>query len=317
MIPSDIPKVMEGLDIEVGWVDQSRGEVYAKCPMHRKRTGKDDGHPSWSVNLKTGQHFCFSCEYKGGLIGLVMDLKFPADVFGARRWLRKYMADLDTILEGLPTKEDWSEPFTKKLTVPFGEAWLELFDDPPDHALAERSLTRESVDRFGCRWDTKKDCWILPIYMPDGTFIGWQEKAKGYFRNHPVGMPKKETLFGLGQARRGDSVVLLESPLDCVRFHSLDLGGHWSAVASMGAHVSLEQMRIIIGLTDHLLIALDNPAIDATGKRATDELVRSYRSRLTITVLDYDHVPEVKDLGDMTDDEAVAAVEGAKHALDV
>lgn len=45
-------------------------ELMASCPYH------DDRHPSWSINLDNGTHYCFSCGASGTIEGLLRDMGF-------------------------------------------------------------------------------------------------------------------------------------------------------------------------------------------------------------------------------------------------
>lgn len=59
---ADIAKVM----IKLGIAYRQQGdELHALCPAHVDRK------PSWSINLHTGQHHCFSCGWGGGVSMLV------------------------------------------------------------------------------------------------------------------------------------------------------------------------------------------------------------------------------------------------------
>lgn len=42
------------------------GELWARCPAH------DDTKPSWSINVQSGVHHCFSCGWGGGPAALVL-----------------------------------------------------------------------------------------------------------------------------------------------------------------------------------------------------------------------------------------------------
>ena len=62
------------VDLGITSIEQG-DELWAQCPQHKERTGREDKNPSWSINKDTGAHFCFSCGYKGSLHNLVRDLR--------------------------------------------------------------------------------------------------------------------------------------------------------------------------------------------------------------------------------------------------
>lgn len=305
-VPHDLVRVLLELDITVG--RQESREIWGLCPMHRKRTGRKDSKPTnWSINSKTGDHYCFACGYRGSLVGLVMDLLYKNDVFSARRWLRQFGVDLDSI-EDIP---EWSEQRTQPLLagVPFGEAWLEQFIDPPAEALTGRGISAAAAATYGIRWDPKKKSWILPIREADGTFIGWQAKSATAMRNHPKSIKKSVTLFGL-DVFTGGTAYLLESPLDCAVLATAGVPG---GLASFGVRVSETQVDILINRADEIVLCLDN---DSEGENMTQELLASHARRIRMSVLNYSDAPEAKDVGDMSNTQIRNAVDTALHSID-
>jgi hypothetical protein len=187
------------------------------------------------------------------------------------------------------------------------EASLALFCLPPPRSCERRQITPEACADFGVLWSPADKRWILPIRDPfTGELWGWQEKGKRFFRNYPAGVPKSRTLFG-DLAWRGETALLLESPLDAVRAHSLGIPG---AFASFGAHVSEAQMRLLKARCRQLVLGLDN---DTAGLGARDKIHDRWRPRgLPMKFLDYSHTT-AKDLGDMSDADALTAYGNAHH----
>lgn len=300
-VPGDIAGAMRALDIDVLRELSGDGstEFLARCPAHATVTGRADRRPSFSVNSVSGLFHCFSCGYAGRFIDLVEDQLGYARV-EAWQWIAR---------QGVyRTREDdepaaGPEPERERIS----EASLALFEPPPPEALDTRGLTAEACAVYGVLWDVRKKRWILPIRHPlTGELWGWQEKGKRFFRNYPAGVLKSRTLFG-DPSWTGDTALLLESPLDAVRAHSLGIGG---AFAAYGAHVSEMQMRLIKARCTTLILGLDN---DAAGRTARDRLYARWRPRgLAMKFLDYTRTA-AKDLGDMDDAAALAAYAGAHY----
>src|SRR5215469_14851288 len=84
-----IEAALQELDIKY---KELSGEAVAKCPS----PNHNDKHPSWSCNLKTGVHYCFSCGFSGNLASLVqtvLNLTYPQAVFWCNEkvgWSRVY-----------------------------------------------------------------------------------------------------------------------------------------------------------------------------------------------------------------------------------
>lgn len=298
-VPSDVAGAMGRLGVEV--LREVSGddstEFLARCPAHLALTGKADRRPSFSVNSRSGLFNCFSCGYSGAFIDLVEDTLGFARV-EAWHWIARH---------GVYRTRDEDQPERKEPEERITEAALALFVPPPPEALAKRRLTAEACAAFGVLWNPGKGHWILPIRNPmTGELWGWQEKGKRFFRNYPKGILKSRTLFG-DFTWHGSTALLLESPLDAVRAHSLGIGG---AFASFGAHVSEMQMRLIKARCTTLVLGLDN---DTAGNTSRDRLYERWRPRgLPMRFLDYAGTP-AKDLGEMDDEAARSAYAGAHY----
>lgn len=314
-----IPRTYDvvGLLLELGLdgVDLRGEEVFARCP----EPTHDDGRAgSWSLNITTGEHYCFACGFGGSLARVValqrrMILKqhgpdgLPIyNLDGAQRWLQERIGSLEGAGARLASL---LEEQREREAIPMGEERLMLFDPPPAKELGKRGITAEAAEQYGVLWDSQKAGWILPIRDPrKGTLWGWQFKSKREFRNHPPGVKKGDTLFGL-DAFTGDRAILVESPLDAVRLASAGLTG---GLATYGAAYSRTQLTIICDVADELVVALDD---DEAGRKAAHEILRDYSRRLDLRFIDYGNTG-AKDVGDMeSDDDILQAVAHARHAV--
>jgi len=297
----DIESVLYDLHIVVHHVIED--ELWAVCPMHLVRTGKADTHPSWSINRNTLAHHCFSCGYSGGLNGLYEDVSgtVPEDL----EWeIQKagLLASVDNSAVPRTTSttggSDGFLPFSAG--PPVNEWELGRYAEVPERLLELRHLKRSAVDAFGIRWDRDRKAWVLPMRTPDGTLMGWQCRQKGTFLNHPEGIAKSETLFGLHHQRDESRMAIVESPLDAVRLFGLGI----PAVSTMGAWVSKAQVKLLKYHFWLIVSAMDN---DAAGRNANERLLRSFHGYDTVLfVFDYDGLPG-KDPGDVEDDDLLQA----------
>lgn len=287
-------------------------EVFGLCPKHVERTGKEDRHPSWSVNRHTGLHGCWSCGYSGNFLGLVMDLKFPNDAWAAAKWIRQFGVNLEAAVERLSAPAVEEEP---EVDLPGRFA---MYVDPPPWAMQRRHLSAEACAHYGVRWDDRRDRWIIPIRRPGGELVGWQIKAeKGrFFRNFPMKTPKGECLFGYDQLPAEGAAMVLESPLDVVRLYAAGVAG---GVSTYGASFTEAQMRLLAEAAREVVLAFDD---DAGGYQATHMFLRgnpkkgrkAWAPRFHVDLLNYEGV-DAKDIGDMTDDEIYRAIDARKFWL--
>jgi hypothetical protein len=300
-------------------------EANALCPAHKRIVGREDHSPSWWVNLSTGQHICFSCHYSGGLLALIADVQgFVTELWGdevaydfvaARAWLDN-IAEIDPerlalLLASIPSRVMESS----SSLVPMSRARLALFGPPPTEALEARGVSRESVDHYGVLWDTKKRLWVLPIWQPamsevhaSSVLLGWQEKGQfhKHFFNRPPGMKKSLTLFGV-QEMLDERVIVVESPLDCLRLHTAGFPG---AVAICGSSMSEAQFKLIRS-SGSVVFAFDNPNIDSAGRKASKEVLElCLKYGVNGRFFNYGS-SDKKDPGDMTVDEIAWGMENS------
>lgn len=291
LLPADVLLTLPELDIHVEKMQD--GEAWAKCPGHEVNIGRADHSASWSINLESGAHNCFSCGFGGRFIDLVAFMQdLEDDPEKAREWVRKRggiaVASKKLTGEGV---------FEREQAIEVSEAELVMFDDPPPRALRDRDLDLESCLAYGVRYDLKRKHWIIPIRDPyTGKLMGWQAKGKDYFANYPKHVEKSHTLFGYDLLKGQKTAYLEESPLDAVRLHTYSIDG---AVSGYGVHVSTEQMDLIVESVDTLYVCLDN---DAAGRSKERKIWQQYRGRVRLYFANYDETDK-KDHGEMTPEE--------------
>lgn len=300
-VPGDVMSCLNELGVEIHRVIGE--EAQGKCPAHKARTGKDDRHPSWSVNVEEGFHNCFSCGFRGPFVTLV-EWMLGSNREVAVEWTRE-RGGIERARRKLENRKDGLQILASDTTTQINEASLALYVDPPAEALAQRNLSLESVRHYGILWDAEKERWITPVRDPDtGRIWGWQEKNARFFRNFPKDLRKSKTLFGIHQFPVGQPGVLVESPLDVPRLFTAGVVG---GLSSYGAGVSNEQMELIIDVTDELIVALDN---DRDGERYSKAIKDVYAGRLLLKFIDYRDL-EIKDVGEATDEQIHTCLDGA------
>jgi len=301
----DIEKILLNLDLPL---HSQRGvEVNGLCPMHKKRTGKEDHSPSWWINTESGAHICFSCGYKGNIYTLVADIK-GISYFDAQDYIGESAEiPLDALMRRIKDLPQYVQP---EESIPMSEARLAVYVDPPDIELKKRFLTRESVNVHGVLWDKSNEAWILPIRDPDnGTLLGWQEKgARGrFFRNQPAGVKKSKTVFGVQIMSSKHDLIIVESPLDAVRLTGLGK----SAISTFGAIMSEDQAKIM-RRAPRIIAAFDNDKAGHTANEQIRVLARKYG--MDLYYFNYKDI-DVKDVGDMTEEEIERGISTAKTSI--
>jgi hypothetical protein len=302
----DIERVLLSLDLQL--YAQRGAEVNGLCPMHKKRTGKEDNHPSWWINSETGAHICFSCGYKGNVYTLVSDVR-GIDYHEAREYVNdKEDMPIDSLMKRIKELPQYVQ--AEPDAIPMSEARLAVYTEPPDIELKKRFLKRGAVKVHGVLWDVKNEAWILPIRDPDdGVLWGWQEKgARGrFFKNQPAGVRKSKTVFGVHIMSSNHDLIIVESPLDAVRLTGL---GH-NAISTFGAIISEEQAKIM-RRAPRVIAAMDNDKAGHTANEQMRGFSRKYGMELSY--FNYTGI-DVKDVGDMTESEIEKGIQTARTSI--
>ena len=303
MTVDEMERVLDSLGIE--YVNAHGDEVQGFCPAHIERTGKQDRNPSWYINADTGAHICFSCDFRGNIISLVAKIRNYVEWEDAIDWLH----------EG----GELSDRFERAITKPvhtfeelqyISEASLSAFTEPPADALKSRGLHPDVARKHEILWDARTNCWIIPQRnLETGKLMGWQEK--GYtsrsFKNYPSGIKKSTSMFGYDKYT-GDTVIVVESPLDVVRLESLCLPG---GVAIYGATISDMQMAYLQRF-ETIIFALDN---DKAGIEASNKaLLHCNKVGREAWFFNYTET-DAKDIGGMSKSEVFYGVDSAVHSI--
>lgn len=229
---------------------------------------------------------CFSCGYKGSLASLVEYLTGETLVED----LSERRAAMGEIIDSLGSIEDQMQRMGRS-SRGLPENALKVFSRPPEGALLSRQVSAPACKNMEALWDGRSDSWVLVIRSATGALLGWQVKGTRTrdFRNFPTGVQKSRSLYGFAHAASSDFVVVVESPLDAVRLTTHRI----PAVATYGASVSTEQIRLLSSQWQLVISAFDN---DAAGKKATKTLINS-PTALNLCVMPY--TDDSKDPGEM------------------
>jgi len=284
---TDLAGVLASIGVDIK--RHSGDEINGRCPVHHKFKGRESGGFSWYMNSDTGLWHCFTCGARGNLSMLLSEMTDdPAALWNVQnivitQGLRRLDKD-EAVYDDHPDI-DWTT-YSK-------------FAPLPERILNVRNLDEDVVRRYGVRWDKEAKATIVPILSPLGELRGWQAKKSGWVRNLPEGVNKGTTLFGIERAH-APTAILVESPLDVVRFHGVYDGVDYSCVASFGANISKEQARLLSKF-EHVVLALDN---DDAGRA---EVRRIDKHQLIKTRVKYwKYAPnDPKDIGEMTDGQII------------
>jgi DNA primase len=271
-------------------VIKSGQEIKARCPVHLKRTGKEDNNPSFYINAESGLWLCYSCGARGNLSHLISEMTGmnSEDPEIAIMIMNHGISQLET-------------PKWEKIPAIDNTMYFH-YTDVPKKYLKSRNISPDTAREYGIRWNEDNSSWIIPVISPEGALLGWQEKAQNFVRNHPKGIKMRHTLFGI-EKLTSKTVILVESPLDVVRFSSSFDG--MQCLASFGASITSEQLRLLFTVADKVIVALDN---DKAGITSAKQIFKSMPLiKQGIHWIHYSHT-DAKDIGEMTDQEIEVAI---------
>ncbi|MGD6750319.1 toprim domain-containing protein [Streptomyces sp. BH105] len=300
-IPGDVLSALGKLGIEIVGEDSENWRI--PCPAHLARKGKEDRNPSCYVHKDTGVFLCFSCDFRGPFVRLAEEIRGEGED-DAVQWV----SDQGVIDRAVRLLAGETYARKREAEEEVTESHLALFTDPPAKALAAKRVSPEAARRFEILWDPRRKYWIFPVRDEHGRLLGWQEKSKGHFKNHPQGMQKGDSLFGL-QALEGDEGVLVESPIDTAVLWTNGIAG---GLAAYGAILTPRQFNILSGRLSRLVDAHDN---DGDGKRERRKVYDHFLGTgLIVRYFDYGDLA-AKDPGEMTAEQTRAAYDSAYHPM--
>ena len=263
----------------------ANGEDWGQCPdpwdmhKHGDRTGK------FSINREKRVFNCFVCG-GGSLLSLTMAVRDCTEG-DAINWLHQFASKTNQTNEGF--LEEISRMLTDKAmeekpSLPwFNKNVLKQWEGQDHEWFAERGITDDVRLEYHLGVNTKtvrsnKDqtfestSIVLPHFW-QGKLVGWQnrwigERPKWVPKYTNTGdFPKKPTLYGFDQvANANQPIVVVESVPTVLYLASLGI----PAIATFGATVSKEQIKILRGFQQGIILARDN---DDAGWKWHDDLV--------------------------------------------
>lgn len=272
-----------GLDIEA----EFGNDFIIYCPYHNNtRT------PAGEVAKDSGLFFCFGCQTTKNIVELIM-FTSSRSYFETVRYIKskEQQSDIQEIvgkaLYAPPDFVQYDELLIKRLNK-------QALDAPRAmNYFNGRRINKNSVIKFDLGYSEKQGSVTIPVHSPDGMCIGFVARTiEGKdFKNTP-GLPKSKVLFNLHRVKSSSIVYVVESSFDAIR---LDQVG-FPAVATLGANVSVSQIRLLEKYFNNVVLIADN---DEAGSIMKDKLVEKLGHLVTVISLD----KKYKDIGDMEDDD--------------
>jgi DNA primase len=287
----EIAEVIEKLNLpySINAVDQ-KGELWMPCPLPFGNHKNGDKNPSFSINLKNGKCYCFTCGGGGDLVWLVSSL-MGTSFEDAKLWLK----DMEV---GIEDDDEFKKRIREKLRLQqlsqsFSEISQQIFsedmipEDLPYHPwLASQGISESTARYFKIFYDKKKDVIAFPHFW-EGDLVGMQFRNLGHsfpkYYNTP-NFPKKNTLFNYDRVNNDDAIVV-ESPKTAIVMHEQ---GYSNTIATFGASVNEEQLSYLRKFKT-LYLWPDN---DEPGKKALLTEIKLLKDYVDIMIVPPVNIPK-------------------------
>jgi DNA primase len=262
------------------------------CPYHNNsRT------PAGEVAKDSGLFFCFGCQTTKNLEEFVMHMS-NRTYFETVRYIKSKEQEhniemlVNKKLIALPEFVQYDESILDRLHDQL------LLSDTAKSYLHGRKITMDSMKKFSLGYSEKQGMVTIPVESPDGMKIGFVGRSiEGKeFKNTP-GLPKGKVLFNLHRVKSSSIVYVVESSFDAIRLDQIG----FPAVATLGANVSISQIRLLEKYFNNVVLVADN---DEAGSIMKDKLIEKLGSLVSVITLE----KQYKDIGDM-DDQSIRNLE--------
>lgn len=264
------------------------------CPFHNNRHT-----PACEVDKEKGLFICFSCGENGTILDMVMRTT-KRSYFEANRMISSAAKESNfaqTIFESTNKRTDDFEPFD---VVLLNRLHTTLLNNPRGlEYFLGRGINLDSIESFGLGYSENQDMVTVPVFSDNGIPVGFVARSvEGKRFKNSTNLPRSKVLFGLNKCKF-EEIIVVESSFDAIKL--TQMGFH--AVATLGANVSREQLRLLEKYATKIILAPDSDdAGEGFAKKIADTIKTREISLIKIP-------PGKKDIGDMTKEEILSAID--------
>lgn len=300
----DVPNVLAKMGSRAEHTSQD--EIRAFCPDHKFYTGRDQSHPDWTVNVKTGYTFCFT-EGRGSNLVRTVSRVFGCGLKDAARFMLNESADFDfgslsiaaTLQAASRIRSEQKErPAVMGLDVIakemenryMSDRAYQFFIHPPGKKNPTNILP-ETVDKywiFERTWGFYSDRVMIPFVL-EGYVVGFcaldvlgkeewlarhPSSSEDDYRKvrFPMNFVSGDYLFGYDDCEVGaDFLIVSEGPREVMKLWQ---EGFTNSVAILGSYMSDRQMELISSIAPkEVVLMFDGDDAGAkTTKRISEKL---------------------------------------------
>lgn len=264
------------------------------CPFHNNRNT-----PACEVDKEKGLFICFSCGENGTLMDIAMKTT-KRSYFEASRLINNAAKEIDFAKQIFNTTNKSNEKFEEFDSVLITRLHNDcLSSERSLHYWSGRGISSESINTFYLGYSENQDMVIVPVQTDTGMFVGFVARSiEGKSFKNSTNLPRSKVLFNLNRCKFSE-IIVVESSFDAIKLHQMG----FSAVATLGANVSREQLRLLEKYATKIILAPDS---DDAGQGFVKKITENIKTR-EISLI---KIPDgKKDIGDMTKEEILSAMD--------
>lgn len=269
-----------------------RGEwLRAKCPFHK--LGQEQ-HPSFSMNLKTGRWWCFTCNTTGSLLTFLRYMEADPKDIDAAATLIKHTS---LFKSQVPSKDEKTATQLRKSIRKYDvlpEGTLSMFISPPHEDMLAMGFTKELLRQYSFGYDSKLERITFAHRDHLGRLIGISGRSiycdvypkykwyEAYDLDVPSYKPTNvrtfpyncEIAYALSDKGEGKFIVVegFKGALWLIQ------NGFPNTIALMGTYMTAGQRLIIERMANEIVMWFDNDeAGEEAAARFSQQISRSIR----------------------------------------
>ena len=298
----DVVKLLEHYDFKS--IRDDGEYIRCACRLH------DGNNPTaFVINKETGLYYCHT-NCGGGDIYTIVEKMEGIDFSSSVSWLANFFGvDIDN-LEITERKEKHETDLKKFVKLVKGSRKKELKSFEIQEEIKDvtkyRGFKEETLERFelgfvkevslekrnGEKY-TLFDRLVFPIIF-SGVQVGLSfRKTKSAdfpkWSHQPANIETKELLYNYDEAKTRQVIVICEGILDVWAFYEIGV----FAVATLGAHITEEQYKLLLLTGADLVFAFDG---DEAGRKATQTAIKLFKNKANIFVIDFEEGEDAENI---------------------
>lgn len=165
-----------------------------------------------------------------------------------------------------------------------------------------RNFNRDILTQFGIKYCTENKRIIVPIHYQEqcvGVSMRRTDNNPAKWIHQPTDIKTRQLLYNYDNIVKLKPLIIVEGAWDVLNYTQY---GYENVVSTFGAHMTNEQMILILQTTYDIILAYDS---DKAGIQATNKAIELLHNKVNISIA---NIPSGKDAGELTQEELEASI---------